>query len=287
MRGRLPSDRVARSRRGTQALDGRSAVRPSFIGRRRGLLDSALRAATRFTQFGGDAAATRLGRFQVITTHLIGRMVTPMILRASKLVHVVSAVGAVAALAGASYVLDVPIDSVGSEQIIDSSVVSRDIKDGTLRQDDFAADQLPVGPAGPAGPAGPSDAYSASDAFTSIPWPQVGFQKTTVMTKMFPAGKYVITAQVVGQNAGSTPAPTSCSLSTTSGLSIAAGSVAVPSGDSTTAHGTSSVMMQGAIGFDASTDVNLQCHIATGSPVVGKWLGPKITAIKVGALHAL
>jgi hypothetical protein len=178
---------------------------------------------------------------QVTTALVTRKLATSMMFRTTKFAHVVSAVGAAATLAGASYVLDIPFDSVGSDQIIDSSVVSRDIMDGTLRQDDFAADQLP---AGLAGPAGPSDAYSSPYSSISVPWPQVGFQLTPVKTWTLPAGKYVLTAQVTGINSGSSPTPTSCRLNAESGVNIASGSVVVPSGDSTTTSASSSMVMQ-------------------------------------------
>jgi hypothetical protein len=60
------------------------------------------------------------------------------------------------AMGGTSYAAtDLARDSVGSVQIRRNAVRSPEVKDGTLKARDFAAGELPAGPAGPEGPAGP------------------------------------------------------------------------------------------------------------------------------------
>jgi hypothetical protein len=70
------------------------------------------------------------------------------------------------ALGGTSYAaVALPANSVGTKQIKKNAVTSAKIKknvvtstkvkNGSLREADFAAGQLPAGPTGPAGPAGP------------------------------------------------------------------------------------------------------------------------------------
>jgi hypothetical protein len=59
-------------------------------------------------------------------------------------------------LSGVGYAATVlPRNSVGTAQLKANAVVSGKVKNRSLRAADFAAGQLPRGPAGPAGPTGP------------------------------------------------------------------------------------------------------------------------------------
>jgi hypothetical protein len=69
---------------------------------------------------------------------------------------VVACLALLVALGGTSVaaVTAIPRNSVGTAQLKKNAVVSAKVKNGSLRAADFAAGQLPAGPAGPTGPAG-------------------------------------------------------------------------------------------------------------------------------------
>ena len=88
---------------------------------------------------------------------------------------VIAFIALLVALGGTSYaVVRLPANSVGSKQIKRGAVKSSDlgsnavssgkVRNGSLLATDFAAGQLPSGPAGPAGPAGPTGATGATGA---------------------------------------------------------------------------------------------------------------------------
>ncbi len=69
---------------------------------------------------------------------------------------IVACMALAVALSGASYAAVVlPRNSVGTVQLKRDAVTAAKVKDGTLKQVDFALGQIPAGPAGLAGPAGP------------------------------------------------------------------------------------------------------------------------------------
>jgi hypothetical protein len=65
---------------------------------------------------------------------------------------VVSLVALVVALSGSAYA----VVNGGAPTLPKNSVVSKTVKNGSLKAKDFKAGQLPAGPAGPAGPTGPA-----------------------------------------------------------------------------------------------------------------------------------
>jgi hypothetical protein len=69
---------------------------------------------------------------------------------------VVACLALLVALGGTSVaaVTAIPRNSVGTPQLKKNAVMSAKVKNGSLRASDFAAGQLPAGPAGPPGPAG-------------------------------------------------------------------------------------------------------------------------------------
>lgn len=69
---------------------------------------------------------------------------------------VVASVSLFVALSGVSYaVANLPRNSVGTAQLKPNAVTSPKVRDGSLKQNDFAPGQLPVGAQGLAGPPGP------------------------------------------------------------------------------------------------------------------------------------
>ena len=77
----------------------------------------------------------------------------------------ISCAALVVALGGASYAaITLPRNSVGTKQLKRNAVVSSKVKDRSLKRRDFAAGQIPIGPAGPAGPTGPGGAAGATGA---------------------------------------------------------------------------------------------------------------------------
>src|SRR5205085_6205929 len=68
-----------------------------------------------------------------------------------------------AALAGTSAaVVAIPVASIGTAQLKNSSVTSSKVRDHSLLKADFALGQLPVGLRGPTGPAGPAGLTGAT-----------------------------------------------------------------------------------------------------------------------------
>ncbi len=80
----------------------------------------------------------------------------------SKYANVTATMALVAALGGTAYAAGLPSNSVGPLQLRTSAVTSTDVKDGSLRLNDFKAGQIPAGATGPAGPAGPKGANGAA-----------------------------------------------------------------------------------------------------------------------------
>jgi hypothetical protein len=68
---------------------------------------------------------------------------------------IVAVIALFLALGGTGYAaFRLPKNSVGSKQLQPNSVTSSDVKDGSLRLQDFGAGQIPAGPQGAQGPAG-------------------------------------------------------------------------------------------------------------------------------------
>lgn len=70
---------------------------------------------------------------------------------------VVACIALFVAAGGTSYAaVKLPKNSVGSTQLKSNAVTSAKVKNGALRRNDFAANQLPAGPQGPQGLQGPA-----------------------------------------------------------------------------------------------------------------------------------
>jgi hypothetical protein len=69
---------------------------------------------------------------------------------------VLAFVALLVALAGTSYAaVQLPANSVGTKQLKKNAVISKKVKNRSLKAVDFATGQLPAGPQGPQGPQGP------------------------------------------------------------------------------------------------------------------------------------
>jgi hypothetical protein len=120
------------------------------------------------------------------------------------------------ALGGTSYAaIKLPKNSVGSKQLKKNAVTGSKVKDGSLFSNDFAAGQLPRGPKGdtgapgapgapgasgaagapgPAGPAGPSNVVYRTKTGASF---LTQDNDATVVTMPLPAGKWLVTGQLL------------------------------------------------------------------------------------------
>ena len=78
--------------------------------------------------------------------------------------NITSLIALVFAMGGTGYALTLPKDSVGSKQIRNNAVTSSEVATRSLRANDFARGQLPVGARGAPGATGPAGAPGANGA---------------------------------------------------------------------------------------------------------------------------
>lgn len=175
----------------------------------------------------------------------------------------------------------VPRNSVGSPQVIDSSLLRKDFRRGQIPAG-ATGPRGPVGPAGAAGPAGangapgPSSAYSASVGTG----PALGRSATTIATSpSLPAGKYVVWGKA---RFTSTPSDAvRCDL-VFAGAPLDHSQIAVPS--DTGARAGVGLALNGVVTLSATGTVDFRCEKDGGTGVNVASSNIKLIAIKVGDL---
>jgi hypothetical protein len=209
-----------------------------------------------------------------------------MLFKNGRYANVASTLALVVALGGTSYAaVAIPKNSVGSKQIIDSSVKSRDVKNGSLKGVDFKAGQIPVGPQGPAGPAGavgpqgpigPSTGYEFDSGNGILAWTGA-FQ--TVATLNLPAGSYVLSAKVLGNNTAAVDAVFECQLKVNGTIVDDMNDVLIvgPNIDQDRAY----VSLGSTATSAGAAAVTVDCDADNAN---GAWVDRVITAVKVGSL---
>jgi hypothetical protein len=163
------------------------------------------------------------------------------------------------ALGGTGYAAIVlPANSVGTAQVIDGSLLTKDFKAGQI-------------PAGKPGPAGPSNAFSQSvDGPVTL-----GIVAGTVASLQFPKpGSYVIWAKANLFNTGSGDEQVACEL--VAGAATDRNTVYLPKPASN--EEITNVVVQT---FAASGTANLQCASATGHVEAHSI---ELVSVKVGSL---
>ena len=223
--------------------------------------------------------------------------------------NVASTLALIVALGGTSYAaVAIPKNSIGSKEIANSSITSKDVKNGALKAADFKAGQLPTGtggsagpagppgpagatgqtgpagPAGSAGPAGPQGPIGPSTGFhTSTPDVAQQFWNTldqTVATLDLPAGSYVLTAKVMGDNNSATdPALLDCQLRVNGSSVDTSGVVKV---EDTSGADRAFIPLTGTATVQAATTATLVCDSTTST---GTWTDRVISAVKVGSIE--
>jgi hypothetical protein len=191
---------------------------------------------------------------------------------------VIASMALMVALGGTGYAaIVIPNNSVGTAQLKNNAVISSKVKHGSLKAVDFAAGQIPsgpagaagpAGPAGAAGPAGPSDAYSK---FANSPIVIPTASPATLTSLNIPqAGSYVIIAKTI--ISASTAGTVFCGLTAETDSDLSGATLAASAGstiESTVVHTFNSA---GTVNFACQTDASMQA------------LFIRITAIKVGNL---
>jgi hypothetical protein len=147
-------------------------------------------------------------------------------------------------------------NSVGSKQLKKNSVTSAKVKDGTLKQQDFGAGNLPEGPRGPQGVAGTSHVYQADgevnyDKFSSSTY---GSQ---VVTLTLPPGSYFVVSTVSVQTVNSVASTVQCRLINGNG---GPGSSATMRDQIARADGeVDNMTLSGGFVVSSGQSLNLQC----------------------------
>jgi hypothetical protein len=198
--------------------------------------------------------------------------------------HVLAIVALFAALGGTGYAAA----KIGSAQIKDNSVKSKDLKDGGIAPRDLAqAAQTgatgppgPPGAPGPRGPVGPSNAYSAFKGSADVPDSTVNQVPTgtpIVTLSDLPPGAYVIMAKLWIRNGSGTGYPIRCILQTGEDFDIT--ETRVDAGNVTD-------MVLNVVRIYGSTgQVTLRC--ADDGIIAATAHYAKVTAIRVGEVRNL
>jgi hypothetical protein len=205
-----------------------------------------------------------------------------MLFKNGRYANVASTLALIVALGGTSYAaVAIPKNSVGSQQIINSSVKSKDVKNGTLKKVDFKASELPVGPQGPAGPAGPQGPIGPStgyefDATTNLNWTG---NLQTVATLNLPAGNYVLSAKVLGNNNSAANANFECWLKVNGTVVDEMGDVLIVGPNVDGDRGF--IPLASTASSAGAAVVTVDCDATISD---GVWVDRVITAVKVGSL---
>ena len=227
-----------------------------------------------------------------------------MLFKNGRYANVASTLALVVALGGTSYAaVAIPKNSVGSPQIINSSVKSKDVKNGSLKGVDFKAGELaagaqgpagpagpagaqgPAGPAGPAGaagpagpqgPVGPSTGYEFDSGSGALVWTGA-FQ--TVATLNLPAGNYVLSAKVLGNNNGGADANFECNLKVNGTIVDDMDDVLIVGPNIDQDRGYIALGSTASSAGAAAVTVDCDANSATGA-----WVDRVITAVKVGSI---
>jgi hypothetical protein len=203
-----------------------------------------------------------------------------MLFKNGRYANVASTLALIVALGGTSYAaVAIPKNSVGSKQIINSSVKSKDVKNGTLKKIDFKATELPVGPQGPAGPQGPigpSTGYEFDSGDGILAW-NGAFQ--TVAALNLPAGSYVLSAKVLGNNNSGADANFECQLKVNGTIVDDMNDVLIvgPNVDQDRGY----VVLASTATSAGAAVVTVDCDSTIAD---GAWVDRVITAVKVGSL---
>jgi hypothetical protein len=172
---------------------------------------------------------------------------------------VIATIALLVALGGTGYAATVlPANSVGTAQVIDNSLLTKDFKAGQL-------------PAGKPGPAGPSNAFAQSvDGPVTLPT-----ASTTVATLQIPKpGNYVIWAKAVVYDNGSGDEQAACQL--VAGDATDRSTAYLPRAGSN--ETVSNVVVQK---FAASGEAQLACTSGTGH---AEAQSIELVSVKVGSL---
>lgn len=229
-----------------------------------------------------------------------------MLFKNGRYANVASTLALVVALGGTSYAaVAIPKNSIGSQEIANSSITSKDVKNGALKAADFKAGQLPsgtggtqgpVGPVGPAGPQGPAGAQGAQGAqgVQGPMGPSHGYRAAppdaallfwntvdqTVATLNLPAGTYVLSAKVMGDNSSAAdPAVISCDLRVNGSTIDGSGFIKV---ENTAGADRAYIPLAGTATIAADGAATLVCDSDTST---GTWSDRVITAVQVGAVN--
>jgi len=171
-----------------------------------------------------------------------------------------------------------------------NAVNSAKVAAGSLRSSDFAADQIPPGPAGPAGPKGdkgdtgdtgpigPSTGFSARTDDT-LDWNAVAFTPQTVQTLNLPAGSYVLNGKVFANNDAAANAPVHCDLKV--GATVVDAGEDVRQGNNNQPADRLYLPQAAVITIGTDSTVTIEC---TSGVTTGSWSNRVLTAVKVGAL---
>jgi hypothetical protein len=195
--------------------------------------------------------------------------------------NVVSTICLFAVLGGGAYAAShLPKNSVGSKQIKDNKVKGLDVRDGSLRKDDFASGQLPQGPRGAPGARGPSDAFqnfvSGGTNLGSAASP------TTLASLSLPAGNYVVTGQATVDNASSTTGIAVCFLLRPGGTFFSV--VREGLGSNTAFDDKAEPTAVGALNLPAAGTVSLSCGYDAGASTDMSAAERHLVAVQVGTL---
>ncbi|MDX6625437.1 MAG: hypothetical protein QOE56_426 [Solirubrobacterales bacterium] len=150
-------------------------------------------------------------------------------------------------------------NSVGPRQLRKNSINSAKVKDGSLRAQDFAANQLPAGPQGPRGPQGATGTSHVFQASGSVNFDKFSSSLfgSQVVTLALPPGSYFATATAEVQTVNATASSVTCRLINGNG---GPGSAAVTHDQIARADGeVDNMTLAGGFSVTSGQSLNLQC----------------------------
>jgi hypothetical protein len=195
--------------------------------------------------------------------------------------NVVSLIALFVALGGTSFaVVKLPKNSVRAKQIAPGAVGSSEVKDRSLLSKDFKPGQLPVGVRGATGPQGPQGTPGVSRGFQGAGSSgNVGSSLfgTTVAKLAVPPGKYFVTTNYEADTADGVAGSIQCRLINGVG---GAGSSAIARDQTIAVGATENITMSGLFAVTPGQNMELQCSRSGASALV-RVVEANIAAVQV------